>query len=169
MNRHTLAPKRDQALPAHLACILMTLALTSPVVQAASSDQAAKASQTWRCTSTTGQVSYSQQPCTAGGELVTLKDARTHGQQRQAKDNNERDGKLARRMQRERRHEERMAAKEDAISLSGKGEPHVIRSTPNNHAPVPISDMTKPIRIKQNKKAASASTQPSAGTPIRAL
>lgn len=162
MNKH-------QAPATQLACALMLLTLWSPMGHASSVEQAAKPSQTWRCSSPSGQISYSQQPCEAGGELVTLKDDRTRGQQRQAKDNSERDGKLARQMQRERRHAERLAAKENAVSLSGEGEPHAIRSTPNTHAPVPISDMTKPVRIRANKKATPSSTQPSAGTATRAL
>ncbi|HEX5356576.1 MAG TPA: hypothetical protein VFW93_10185 [Aquabacterium sp.] len=169
MNHRTPAPKQGQPHAGHLLCFLMAVVFTSSMAQTTTNDQPARPSQSWRCTATSGQISYSQHPCEAGGELVTLKDARTQGQQRQAKDNNERDAKLARRMQRERRHEERMAAKEDAISLSGNGKPHVIRSTPNTHAPVPISDMTRPIRIKSNKKAAPSSTLPSAGTAIRAL
>lgn len=148
--------------PASIAAMLMAWLPLNPA-HAATNAQTAKPSQTWRCKSPSGHISYSQQACPEGGELVTLKDARSHGQQKQASDNIERDAKLARRMQRERRHEERMAAKENAISLSGQGGPHVIQSTPNNHDPVPVSDMTKPIRIKPKKKAATSSAQPSSG------
>lgn len=166
MNRPNGTPRQHPYGLAQALGLSVMVALLHTLPAQAEPDRAAKSSQTWRCTAPSGQVSYSQQPCAANGDLVTLKDARTRGQQRQAMDNTERDTKLARRMQRERRHEERVAAKEEAISLSGKGGPHVIQSTPNNHDPVPITDMTRPIRIKQKKKAASSSsTQPSSSRP----
>ncbi|MBI5926204.1 MAG: hypothetical protein HY836_11450 [Aquabacterium sp.] len=149
---------------ARLLCLPVIMALLHTGPAQATPDRAAQTTQTWRCTAPSGQVSYSQQPCAANGDLVTLKDARTRGQQRQATNNTERDAKLARQMQRERRHQERMAGKNRAISLSGKGGPHVIQSTPNNHDPVPISEMTKPIRIKPKKMAASAPMQTPPGS-----
>ncbi len=173
MKRHTdRVPTRQTKSPG-LVSVVMLLATAwlpwTPARAATPNEQPAKPSQTWRCSSASGQISYSQQPCTAEGALLTLKDARTHGQQRQASDNIERDTKLARQLQRERRHEERLAKKERAISLSGDGRPHVIQSTPNSHAPVPFSDMSKPIRIKQKKKAAASSAQPSSGGQTTAM
>ncbi|TAK96080.1 MAG: hypothetical protein EPO09_06735 [Aquabacterium sp.] len=154
---------------AGIAMLLTAWLPMNPAQAAASDTQVAKPSQTWRCKAPSGQINYSQQACPEGGELLTLKDARSHGQHKQASNNLERDAKLARRMQRERRHEERMAAKENAISLSGKGGPHVIQSTPNTHDPVPVSDMSKPIRIKPMKKAATSSAQPSSGNQSTAF
>lgn len=171
MKRHTDRVPTRQTKSLGIINVVMLLAAAwlpwTPARAATPTEHAAKPSQTWRCTSASGQISYSQQACPANGELVTLKDARTHGQQRQAIDNQERDAKLARRMQRERRHEERLAEKERAVSLSGK--PHVIQSTPNSHAPVPFSDMSKPIRLKQKKKAAASSAQPSSGGQTTAM
>lgn len=167
MKRHRdRAPTRQiKALGIVRAVMLLAAWLPwTPARAATPNEHVARPSQTWRCSSASGQISYSQQPCAADGDLLTLKDARTHGQQRQASDNIERDTKLARRMQRERRHEDRLATKPHAISLSGNSGPHVIQSTPNNHDPVPVSDMSKPIRVKQTKKAATTKSQPSTAT-----
>ncbi len=168
MKRHTDRVPTRQTTSLCLVSVVMSLAAAwlpwTPAQAATSNEHAAKPSQTWRCSSASGQISYRQQPCTTEGDLLTLKDARTHGQQRQASDNIERDARLARRMQRERRREDRLATKPHAISLSGDGGPHVIQSTPNNHDPVPVSHMSKPIRVKQTKKAAITKSQPSSAT-----
>lgn len=127
----------------------------------------AKANQTWRCTSPAGEVSYSQQPCEGQAELKQMADDRSTSQLRQARNNNLRDAKLARQMQRERRHEERMASLERPVSLS-KNRPHVIKATANDHKPKPISDQTRPIKIRSEKKQAGrADTLDSQGSPIR--
>ena len=167
MNHHSHPHTRPRTpSPFDTACLALMLAalLPPPLAQAATGEQAARPNQTWRCKAPSGLISYSQQACPNDGELVTFKDARTRGQQRQAKDNIERDTKLARRMQHERRHDERAAEKESSGPIGLSSGPHVIQSTPNNHDPVPISEMSKPIRIKSKKKAATSTAQPSSGT-----
>ncbi|MBI2732527.1 MAG: hypothetical protein HYX44_04215, partial [Aquabacterium sp.] len=107
----------------------------------------ASTTQSWRCTGAAGTVIYSQRPCEGEGELRQMADERSASQLRQARDNQLRDAKLARQMQRERRHEERMASLERPISLS-KNKPHVIKATPNDHRPKPVSDSTRPVKIR---------------------
>lgn len=110
----------------------------------------ASASQSWRCTGPGGTVTYSQQACEGQGELRQMADERSASQLRQSRDNQQRDAKLARQMQHERRHAERMASQERAVALS-KNKPHVIKATPNDHRPKPIVDSTKPVKIKSEK------------------
>lgn len=127
----------------------------------------AKANQTWRCTSQTGVITYSQQPCEGQAELKQMADDRSSSQLRQARNNNLRDAKLARQMQRERRHEERKASLGRPVALSSS-KPHVIKATANDHRPKPISDQTRPIKIRSEKKQAGrADTLNSQGSPIR--
>ncbi len=169
MTHHAHTGRKRQQLLTQLAALLTALPILLGHPAQAEVERSANRSQTWRCTSSSGQLSYSQQPCAADGELLTLKDARTYGQQRQATENTVRDAKLAKTMRGVRLHEERLAYKAHAISLSGKGGPHVIQSRANNHATAPISKMNQPIRIKQQKKAASASPRITQGTSIRAF
>lgn len=127
----------------------------------------ASTNQSWRCTSPAGAVTYSQQPCDGQAELKQMADDRSTSQLRQSRNNNLRDAKLARQMQRERRHEERMASLERPGALSSS-KPHVIKATANDHRPKPISDSTRPIKIRSEKKQAGrADTLNSQGSPIR--
>lgn len=127
----------------------------------------ASTKQSWRCISPTGTVTYSQQPCEGQAELKQMADDRSSTQLRQSRDNNLRDAKLARQMQRERRHEERMASLERPVALS-KNKPHVIKATPNDHRPKPVSDSTRPVKIRSDKKRAGRSnTLGDQGSPIR--
>lgn len=127
----------------------------------------ASASQSWRCTGPGGTVTYSQQACEGQGELRQMADERSASQLRQSRDNNLRDAKLARQMQRERRHEERMASLERPVALS-KSKPHVIKATPNDHRPKPVSDSTHPVKIRSDRKQAGRSqTLGDQGSTIR--
>lgn len=127
----------------------------------------ANTNQSWRCTSPTGAVTYSQQPCEGQAELKQMADERSTRQLRQSRDNNLRDAKLARQMQRERRHEERMAGLERPVALSSS-KPHVIKATANDHRPKPISDQTRPVKLRAEKKQPGrADTLNSQGSPIR--
>lgn len=110
----------------------------------------ASTTQSWHCTGPAGTVTYSQQACEGQGELRQMADERSASQLRQSRDNQLRDAKLARQMQRERRHEERMASLEQPISMS-KNKPHVIKATPNDHRPKPVVDSTKPVKVKAEK------------------
>lgn len=127
----------------------------------------ASTKQSWRCTSQTGTVTYSQQPCEGQAELKQMADDRSTSQLRQSRDNNLRDAKLARQMQRERHHEERMASLERPAALS-KNKPHVIKATPNDHRPKPVSDSTRPVKIKSEKKQSGRSnTLENQGSSLR--
>ena len=150
----------------HIAATVLALLLGHPA--RATAEPADRPIQTWRCTSATGHISYSQQPCGPGGEPLTFKDERTHGQRRQAADNHERAAKLARRLQRERHRAERAAARQGPISLSGKGGPHVIPHTANGHAPQPANPLAHPARVNsppQTPSSASTSTRTRPATP----
>lgn len=151
-----------------MAAIGLLLGIGAMVhAQAAQSTLPAKANQTWRCTSQAGVVSYSQQPCEGQAELKQMADDRSTSQLRQSRNNNLRDAKLARQMQRERRHEERMAGLERPVALSSS-KPHVIKATANDHRPKPISDQTRPVKIRSEKKQTGrADTLNSQGSPIR--
>ncbi|RTL33357.1 MAG: DUF4124 domain-containing protein [Burkholderiales bacterium] len=129
----------------------------------------AKANQSWRCTDASGHVTYSQQPCAADdAELMKVADARSAAQFRQSRDNNLRDLKLARQMQRERQHEERVASRKGAGSLSGRQRrPHIIESKPNDHRPVPVTDRTRPVKVKPSAQGGKGSGSPGTqGTTI---
>lgn len=139
-----------------LFCLpLMMMAVSAQASAASGNHPTSAPTKLWRCASTSGQISYSQQPCDASGtqesQAMQVKDERTRTQQRQSMDNQLRDAKLARAMRGERLHQERVASLDKPISMSGKGKPHVIKSTPNDHRPVPISDSTRPIKVKAPK------------------
>jgi len=93
-------------------------------------------------------------------------DSRSNSQLRQSRDNNLRDAKLARQMQRERRHAERMASLERPVSLS-KNRPHVIKATTNDHRPKPVSDSTRTIKIRSDKKQTGSAALSDPGTSLR--
>lgn len=126
----------------------------------------ANTNQSWRCANPTGAVTYSQQPCEGQAELKQMADARSTSQLRQSRDNNLRDAKLARQMQRERRHEERMASLERPAAMSSN-KPHVIKAKANDHKPQPVSDSTRPVKIRAEKKPSHQADLTSQGTPIR--
>ncbi len=133
----------------------------------ASAPTPANTKQSWRCISSTGTVTYSQQPCEGQAELKQMADDRSTTQLRQSRDNNLRDAKLARQMQRERRHEERMASLERPVALS-TNKRHVIKATPNDHRPKPVSDSTRPVKIKSEKKQSGRSnTLDNQGSSLR--
>lgn len=125
----------------------------------------------WRCADASGRIAYSQLPCakdqaTAQSQTLQIKDERTRSQQRESLDHQLRDVKLARRMHGERLHQERQASLDKPISMSGKGKPHVIQSTPNDHRPVPISDSTRPIKVKAPKGQAGGGAAKPGGTQM---
>lgn len=121
----------------------------------ASNPHADAATTLWRCASASGEITYSQRPCadhaSQAGQTMQLKDDRSRAQQRASMSNQLRDVKLARQMHNERLYAEHRSRIDKPISMSGKGKPHVIRSTPNDHRPVPISDSTRPIKVKAPK------------------
>jgi hypothetical protein len=164
LTHHAHTGRTSQRPFTQLATLLAALPILLGHPARAELQRSANHSQTWRCTTPSGQISYSQQPCAAAGELLTLKDERSLGQRRQATENTLRDAKLSKTMRAARLHEERLAYKAHAISLSGKGGPHVIQSTANHHAPAPISEKARLIRIKQQKQAPSPSTPITSGT-----
>lgn len=142
--------------------IALAFCLSSLLLQAYAATPAtspAKANQSWRCTDARGHVTYSQQPCDAdNADLMKVADARSAAQFRQSRDNNLRDLKLARQMQRERQHVERVASRNGAGSLSGRQRrPHIIESKPNDHRPVPVTDRTQPIKVKSNVQGGKGS------------
>jgi hypothetical protein len=147
----------------HRVIIAVTLALSASSALASASASGGDhahtggATKLWRCADASGHVGYSQQACdnsrgeAQDGRPMQVKDERTRAQQRESMDHQLRDLKLARQMRAERLHQERVARLDKAISLSGQGKPHVIKSTPNDHRPVPIIDSTRPIRVKAPK------------------
>lgn len=125
-----------------------------PIMLVAFSAQAATTTATkmWRCADASGHLAYSQQPCPGDtGQAMQLKDERSRSQQRESVNNQLRDVKLARQMRNQRLYAEHAERIDKPISMSGKGKPHVIKSTPNDHRPVPISDSTRPIKVKAPK------------------
>lgn len=138
----------------HIAGAGFTLVLwTALNASAASAAPAPSAStrQSWRCVDASGHVGYSQSPCSGAtpGTLLDVPDVRTASQRSQADANRVRDAKLARQLRRDRLRDDRQAQDKRAVSLSGDGKPHVIRATPNTHEPVPVSSVTKPIRLRK--------------------
>jgi hypothetical protein len=78
----------------------------------------------YRCHDGHGQVTYSQQPCADTAQLLPVVDARTPGQAFDARANLERDMKLARQAERQRKHRERESASVPARALLVRAEPH---------------------------------------------
>ena len=167
MTRRTRFIKTHCQRMTAMATISLLLCMGGTAVHAANAPSPAGTNQSWRCTSPAGVVTYSQQPCEGQAELKQMADERSTSQLRQSRDNNLRDAKLARQMQRERRHEERLASLERPVALSSS-KPHVIKATANDHRPKPISDSTRPIKIRSEKKQAGrAGGLNSQGSAIR--
>lgn len=76
----------------------------------------ARAESAFRCRDAQGHTSYTQLPCADKPDTVALADHRTPAQQREARQNTERDAKLARQLARERRKAERDAPRETVIT-----------------------------------------------------
>ncbi len=159
-------PNQRAATSVAVVMIGLLLGMSGAAVRA-NAPSPASTKQSWRCTSQTGTVTYSQQPCEGQAELKQMADDRNTAQLRQSRDNNLRDAKLARQMQRERRHEERMASLERPVALS-KNKPHLIKATPNSHRPKPVTDSTRPVKIKSEKKQSGRSnTADNQGSSLR--
>lgn len=145
--------------PTLLALVLLVLPPASHATDTATA---------WRCTDKQGQVSYSQHPCEGQATQRLARDERTDAQQRQARKGLERDEKLARQMRRQRLREERAASTQRPAALSST-RPHVIDAKANDHKPVPITDMTRPIKMPTPKTGArqrSADGVQAGGTPL---
>lgn len=156
VRRYTIAQLAARMLSLLPAAILITSSLGATAGEEPAQTPAGS-KQTWRCINGQGQASYSQMPCSGKADLIDVDDERSKAQMRQSRANNQRDLKLARQMQSERRHQERLAASQGPISLSGRHRgPHVIRSTPNDHRPVPISDQTRPVKLKSDGRGSSS-------------
>ena len=115
--RHSKRLHRQRIM---LSCALAAL---GTIVQSALA-AAAPNDHVYRCKQTDGSPTYSQLPCSAQAELIKASDARTAAQLRQSMINDGQEAKLAARMTRERRHDERVAAQQHAQALTRPARHH---------------------------------------------
>ena len=124
-SNHSKRSRRQRALLSCALAAFSTLAQSSPVaVASAPAPAPAPNGHVYRCKQADGSLTYSQLPCSAQAELIKASDARTAAQLQQSMINDGQETKLAARMTRERRHEERVAAEQHAEALTRPARHH---------------------------------------------
>jgi hypothetical protein len=146
------------------AWLLATLSITW--LQAAWAVPAAPG-QAYRCKGPDGHTIYSQQPCGDQAELRRVDDARTPAQALDGRLMSERESKLGRQLERQRRHEERAAALREAMPLTRPARHHVgATDMPTAAASTPATASTQRLKrmrhftalVPKAPKASQAST-----------
>ena len=135
-NHHSKHLRRQHAL---LSCALIALGATAQSAWAAPAPNG----HVYRCKQADGSLTYSQLPCSAQAELIKASDARTAAQLQQSMVNDGQETKMAARMTRERRHEERVAAEHHAQALTRPARHHSASVqavvSPGSVTPLPTS------------------------------
>jgi hypothetical protein len=135
-NQH---PKRQHGHRVLLSCasVMLGCAMTSPSAMASPAPEG----HAYRCKQADGSVTYGQMPCSAQAELIKASDGRTAAQLQQSMVNGTQDTKLAARMTRERRHDERVAAEQHAEALTRPAHHHASQvqavASPGSVTPLP--------------------------------